>query len=118
MCGSATNAKWAATKAREKQRMQTGGVAMNADRGATNVDRGVMNADGCNECGQGVQRMWTRGATNADGGATNVMAMMTGATDVDGNECPKTEVRNLCLGVWHAVDSTNKVAAGSARRGS
>ena len=62
--------------------------------------------------------MWTRGATNVDGGATNVMAMMTGATDVDGNECPKMEVRNLCLGVWHAVDSTNKVAAGSARRGS
>jgi hypothetical protein len=59
MCGSATNAKWAATNAREKQRMQTGGVQRmrtGVQRmrtgGATDVDRG------CNECGR-VQRMRT-----------------------------------------------------------
>ena len=44
--------------------------------------------NGCNECGQG-------GATNA---ATNATTTATGATDADGNECPKTGVRDLCLG--------------------
>jgi len=80
----------------------------------------------------GVQQMWMAGATNvttvqhirmgatnADGGAMNVMATTTGATDADGNECLKMEVHDLCLGAWHAGDSTNEVAAaGSARWGS
>jgi hypothetical protein len=81
--------------------------ATNADEGATNA--AVQRMRACNGC--------ERGATNADGGATNATA--TGATDANGNECPKTGVRDLCLGARRAGDSTNEVAvAGSARRGS
>ena len=33
---------------------------------------------------------------------------MMGATDVNGNKCPKIGVHNLCLGVWHVGDSNMK----------
>jgi len=42
-----------------------------------------------------------------DGGATNATATM-GATDANGNKCPKMEVCDLCLGAWCAGDSNMK----------
>ena len=53
----------------------------------------------CNRCERGATNA-DRGATNA---ATNVMATM-GATDVNGNECPKMGVHDLCLRAQHAGD--------------
>jgi hypothetical protein len=69
---------------------------------------GAMNAAvqrmrACNRC--------EPGATNADRGATNAATnatAMTGATDANGNECPKAGVHDLCLRVRCVGDSNTK----------
>jgi hypothetical protein len=84
------------------------GCATNAIAGATNADGVQQMRTGCNECGatnaNRVQRMWTTGATNA---ATNATAT-TGATDANGNECPKRGCAKLCLGARRVGDSNTK----------
>jgi hypothetical protein len=74
------------------QHMQRARVRLQQMRLCNECETGDNECARCNECGQGVQRMRTAGATNAD----------RGATDADGNKCSKWGATNARTGATNA----------------
>jgi hypothetical protein len=116
---------------RTRQVLGRGCVCNECERGATNAD------DGCNECGQGVQRMRIGGCNECDGvqrmrlcnecewGATNAERGCNkcemGATNVDSNgcftRCNECDTTNATTGATDARSGVRELCLGARRAG-